>query len=491
MTLNTLDLPLRVDINSLGLLGFYWLWTNTYFLYTFFILPVFILFILTHNLKPSLFLSLPFLYFIPLFFELKYNFNLTSFMHLSWTDMRLYNLLLNNSINKVHPALIYFSWIILYMYSYRYVSYYLSYRLLNISLILIVSISFSLLLGSWWAYQEGSWGGWWNWDPSEMFGLLIFFSITLILHNTMNYSKTRLLLIRLILYILILYYAFLQLNFSLISHNFGIRQGDLVDFRVFYFFIFILIWYLYKTQAYKVYLSKAILNLSAIAISIKFIFLGLGIFFILYLSTLELWSTLIWNIFNIDIQNLSLALSFFNLLMIVLISILYLPLNFFKILPFLLIYLNNILLVISVLPIFILLTSGFLSYHISVISLLTVLFSYSSFTLTQNTYYSQYLFNDIVNLSIPLVMYSSSVFTALYNSFSALSASLLSNSSETKAFLLTNFNYNTLQGYYVNTIDISVLSTSIDTFNTIPLLSYFILKLLVFLFSKYFIIIRI
>ena len=126
-----------------------------------------------------------------------------------------------------------------------------------------------------------------------MFGLLIFLSITLTLHITTNYNKTYLLLTRPILYILILYYAFLQLNFSLISHNFGIRQGDLVDFRIFYFFTFALICYLYKTQAYKVYLSKAILNLLIIPMPVKFTFLSLAIFFVLYLSTLELWSTLI------------------------------------------------------------------------------------------------------------------------------------------------------------------------------------------------------
>jgi cytochrome c biogenesis factor len=446
---------------------------------------------LIYNLKPSLFITLPFLYFLPLFLELKYNFNLTSFTHLSWIDMHLYNLLLNNSINKVHPALIYFSWIMLCIYSCYYVSAHLSYRLLNVALILVTSISFSLMLGSWWAYQEGSWGGWWNWDPSEMFGLLIFFSITLTLHITTNYNKTYLLLTRPILYILILYYAFLQLNFSLISHNFGIRQGDLVDFRIFYFFTFTLICYLYKTQAYKVYLSKAILNLLIIPMPVKFTFLSLAIFFVLYLSTLELWSTLIWNIFSIDIQNLSSALSFFNLLTIVFVSILYLSLNFLKVSPVLLLYLNSTLLTASILPIFMLLTSSFLSYHVIVISLLIVLFSYSTFTLTQSTYYSQYLFNDTVNLSIPLTIYSSNVFSFLYNSFTTLSASLLSNSPETKPFLLTNFNYNTLQGYYVNTVDIPVLSTSIDTFNIIPLLAYFILKFLIFLFSKYFLIIRI
>ena len=121
-----------------------------------------------------------------------------------------------------------------------------------------------------------------------MFGLLIFFSITLTLHTTTNYNKTYLLLTRPILYMLILYYAFLQLNFSLISHNFGIRQGDLVDFRIFYFFIFVLICYLYKTQVYKVYLLKAVSNLLIIPMPVKFTFLSLAIFLVLYLSTLEL-----------------------------------------------------------------------------------------------------------------------------------------------------------------------------------------------------------
>ena len=43
------------------------------------------------------------------------------------------------------------------------------------------------------------------------------------------------------LLLLLLFYAFLQFNFSLISHNFGIRQGDLVDFRVFYLLVSVVI----------------------------------------------------------------------------------------------------------------------------------------------------------------------------------------------------------------------------------------------------------
>ena len=29
-------------------------------------------------------------------------------------------------------------------------------------------------MGGLWAYQEGSWGGWWDWDISEVFGLFIY-----------------------------------------------------------------------------------------------------------------------------------------------------------------------------------------------------------------------------------------------------------------------------------------------------------------------------
>lgn len=73
-----------------------------------------------------------------------------------------------------------------------------------------------------------------------MFGLAILTALVVTSHNSVYVGKDHTLLFRNLVYILFAYYAFLQLNFSLISHNFGIRQGDLVDFRVIYVFAFIM-----------------------------------------------------------------------------------------------------------------------------------------------------------------------------------------------------------------------------------------------------------
>jgi len=85
--------------------------------------------------------------------------------------------------------------------------------------------SFALFLGSWWAFQEGTWGGWWNWDPSEVLGLLVLLTILLISHKPQNYLNIWSLLqktfVGVMLFIWV--YFFTQLNFDLVSHNFGNR----------------------------------------------------------------------------------------------------------------------------------------------------------------------------------------------------------------------------------------------------------------------------
>jgi hypothetical protein len=101
--------------------------------------------------------------------------------------------------------------------------------LINLKHQLVFSIGnynfIGLALGSWWAFQEGTWGGWWNWDSSEVFGLEFFL---LILYVTHTYWKSSDLLAWSIsiscqfLAVLITYF-FIQLNFDLVSHNFGVK----------------------------------------------------------------------------------------------------------------------------------------------------------------------------------------------------------------------------------------------------------------------------
>jgi len=46
-----------------------------------------------------------------------------------------------------------------------------------------IFLTMGILLGSWWAYYELGWGGWWFWDPVENLALLPWLLITLIYHN--------------------------------------------------------------------------------------------------------------------------------------------------------------------------------------------------------------------------------------------------------------------------------------------------------------------
>jgi cytochrome c-type biogenesis protein CcmF len=43
-------------------------------------------------------------------------------------------------------------------------------------------LSMGIVLGSWWAYRELGWGGWWFWDPVENASLLPWLSATALLH---------------------------------------------------------------------------------------------------------------------------------------------------------------------------------------------------------------------------------------------------------------------------------------------------------------------
>ena len=104
------------------------------------------------------------------------------------------NLLLTNSINKYHPLLFYVSLFYLTSMFFR-IKYSSSKqklnetRLINHSLFFLILNLFTLSLGGWWALQEGSWGGWWNWDPSETFGLMVMLFYVITLH--LNIIKLR------------------------------------------------------------------------------------------------------------------------------------------------------------------------------------------------------------------------------------------------------------------------------------------------------------
>lgn len=145
------------------------------------------------------------------------------------------NALLSNSLNKYHPLLLYWSSFLCFITSFTLLWAYLPLlkfeRNWNISnyqnlMFRVLTVNFiALALGSWWALQEGTWGGWWNWDASEVLGLLILLVALWGMHTrqTINNLVKVAELLSISLLLVILSYYTLQLNFELTSHSFGSR----------------------------------------------------------------------------------------------------------------------------------------------------------------------------------------------------------------------------------------------------------------------------
>ncbi len=45
------------------------------------------------------------------------------------------------------------------------------------------ALTLGIILGSWWAYCELGWGGWWFWDPVENASLLPWLAASALLHS--------------------------------------------------------------------------------------------------------------------------------------------------------------------------------------------------------------------------------------------------------------------------------------------------------------------
>lgn len=51
------------------------------------------------------------------------------------------------------------------------------------------ALTAGITLGSWWAYSELGWGGWWFWDPVENASLLPWLTATALLHSLLTCTK--------------------------------------------------------------------------------------------------------------------------------------------------------------------------------------------------------------------------------------------------------------------------------------------------------------
>jgi len=267
-----------------------------------------------------------------------------------------FNNLLINPLNKYHP-LIFFTAYIFFFRFFVYTNLYTHNRNSGhhpkINLVLYkntvsklrvfwVIILYSLYLGSWWAIQEGSWGGWWNWDSSEVFGLLILCFFVLYLHG--KYSRTVYVshTITLLTWttLIAFLYTMLQISYTLVSHNFGLSilyygytSFNFSTISILLLFLSSLSFMLWFYLCTKYYNLLALLNTNHYPLRsylngtnmIKYVCTVVTVY-VLYSSFNPIFNNFLWTSLNLNVLN-----SLYTLWKPQLIFVLFIYLNFFLI----------------------------------------------------------------------------------------------------------------------------------------------------------------
>jgi c-type cytochrome biogenesis protein CcmF len=177
------------------------------------------------------------------------------------------NPLLQDFTLSIHPPILYlgylgytliFSSILLYFRLNRFSFTFFS----NIKSYLYITLAFltlGILLGSWWAYYELGWGGWWFWDPVENISLFPWILSVIFLHLSHFVFKKHggtlyVLFIGLLLFLIILFGVFFVRSGLLMSvHTFALdtsRGFLLLILLLLLIFCSILHFYLLKCSGY-------------------------------------------------------------------------------------------------------------------------------------------------------------------------------------------------------------------------------------------------
>ena len=342
--INWYDIYSRVLGNEFYINLYYFLWTSFWYI------PLLILLIITWQFVN--YISIKHILIVVIILLLLFNIGLD--IHMYWTlntspysiplKSDHYNNLLLNSINKYHPGLLYWSSLLIVVYWLTFNLHYISilYRFYVVTTELLMVRNFlwsgltlliTLGLGGWWALQEGSWGGWWNWDPSEIFGLLIFIFYLIYTHNRLskqNFLNKWYWSINFTLLLLQVYF-FTQLNFDLVSHNFGTKIDNFIDNTNLYSSIiivsyiwFIYIWYVKQSVTKFLLSTQVVLDSNTIGLFKIYTVVVTCIFsYELIYSLVPLFNDFLWKLFSINIANSILIFEKYNL------QITYLVLLFF------------------------------------------------------------------------------------------------------------------------------------------------------------------
>lgn len=234
---------------------FVFLWTN-YWTTLFFFFSFFFIFYYFHFLNSKIALSL-IIFFLTYFYvnELSSFFN--DNFQFQFFNLIFYNqsFLLLNNLNKIHPFLLYASAAFFVQLSFQtqfsrafnflFIKKFVSIKLRAQTLFLFYLITTAIFLGAWWAEQEQSWNGWWNWDSSETLSLGIFFYCIFFFHFLLKFNgicRNKIINFNFFFFNLI-FYILVQLNFEQTSHNFGLKF--FFFFNNYYYLIFLSIIFLF------------------------------------------------------------------------------------------------------------------------------------------------------------------------------------------------------------------------------------------------------
>ncbi len=515
------DLTSRINLNDSIINSFNFFWTSFTYLPTFFFTPLLTLLVYL-NLYNHLILLVPCLWSYFLFLVETVDFsptNYNSYLYSSTTSN--INLLLSNNLNKYHPFIFYLSVFTLFNFVMSSITFFKdNYLFLNNHLgsnnkLMITNLYINVLalfLGSWWALQEGTWGGWWNWDASEVFGLLISLSIIFKVHLKSTTTNTLAASVYWISVeaIIVLVYYFIQLNFDLVSHNFGSRfvyffSNNLFFLELIGILCILLIKSYYINMNYK---NKTNLLLTRNQSNAKYFllkywvlkFLSLCLLLILFNSFIPLINYFLWSYFLINNFNFNLTLVVLLLILLTLLLKYFLLTNTTLLFCIVVALSFNLYSVILLVPCFIILNKSnltILHLYILIFTTINLNSQWVNFIQWSNLNIYESLIQNSLLLSFKQITFTCDYLfiekSQLYSisslkQFSFWNTYFKTNSCTLSSFLLyydysTFFNHYLVLNNWINTIlyiETNLLNNLTEVFTLFPLLI-----LLKFFFHKY------
>lgn len=490
---NVSDILSRLFMNDFFINSYYVLWTSFWYLPTFLVLSFSV--VLVNSSKNAVGYTWLVVGLVLVAVSLHYQ-NLNLYNYTVDNCGSNFNTLLSNSVNKFHPALFYITLfhllaslqLLLLNNQRRYA--------LNLNLScntstsnsLILVIVFTLFLGSWWALQEGSWGGWWNWDPSEVFGLFVMLYYLYTIHKSQKINSYPVLTFYLknLSNLVLLTYVFIQLNFDLVSHNFGTKVDQFIDTSQNFIILTIsllilvvlLIGHLLRGLIEAVTTSSCSVTYTRRPVLVWHMSLILVLTFILLSSFSLLINDFLWKLLSVNIFNSTKFTYFYTSLLVTIILVrLWDSRLFVVLLPVFAAYISKEVLILLVVPA----VTRVNLFHLSLVSLLLVMLSESN----QSVSFWEILYENASHVEAQVVYDMSAPFVSLNNFMTECLFNVLTNnktlesvwnftwtasSNENHSFshsitpnLLTQSLYsgNGLSNYMINVLDFCITTTNL------------------------------